>query len=533
MASTRMLTQLLRSDHIAYQIRPVLNFSEVLHVFHSHLTIDIKTIFMINCGAVSELFLVLRLHSADCLPSFRVQIYNIPKTFGLDQGGDLRIFIMDNHRPIHLENIYSKHNVVLFDNQADIEEDERGFHLPSDGSIVSSGDDKDEDDDNSSNEDVDIDEDDNDEDEDEFDEEGEAAKAEAEMEEEAEMDDEAEEAGEEEEEEEVEEGKKPEEEGEGEGIGVDEINAAFDDNEDEDKEDEEKENDRTVIYDGDGEGEGEGEENEVDENKEEGDEENVNDRKKQYDEDHANASRKRDRTNLDETFVENWQEGQQSQQDDGESGDNTEDDAVVKIVGRKRRTLIDAVANPEREAEKLRRQKLQEYYCRRAHYAAPTALMMMQLVCFRHASHVPLDLIWQAILGVTDQHQRGTMPDKYYEEYCAYLKGQLADHLAAESHTDRVSSYTVRDGSMDGEGTSREVEVVVPSSKVGHIEEALEYRFFLHRHWSLFEAMSHSPYIASKLSVWNSQGTSRLQELLAKMGMPLQVNTGVHTHRDR
>ena len=44
----------------------------------------------------------------------------------------------------------------------------------------------------------------------------------------------------------------------------------------------------------------------------------------------------------------------------------------------------------------------------------------------------------------------------------------------------------------------------------------------LYRHWSLFDAMYYSPYIASKLSMWQSNGVGKLQELLAKVGMPLQ-----------
>ena len=31
------------------------------------------------------------------------------------------------------------------------------------------------------------------------------------------------------------------------------------------------------------------------------------------------------------------------------------------------------------------------------------------------------------------------------------------------------------------------------------------------RHWSLYDAMAHSPYVAAKLSVWNQQGTARLK----------------------
>lgn len=95
-----------------------------------------------------------------------------------------------------------------------------------------------------------------------------------------------------------------------------------------------------------------------------------------------------------------------------------------------------------------------------------------------------------------------------YEEYCEQLHLQLADHLSSEK-----GKYTV------GEG---ELEVVVPGAQTGHIEEGRDFRFFLYRHWSLFDAMCFSPYVAAKLAVWQSHGTGRLQELLAKMGVPLE-----------
>lgn len=61
----------------------------------------------------------------------------------------MRCFIFDNHRPFHLENIHSRHNVVIFDDGFD-DNDELA---PVDGSDLSSGfdrttdDDDDEDDD--------------------------------------------------------------------------------------------------------------------------------------------------------------------------------------------------------------------------------------------------------------------------------------------------------------------------------------------------------------------------------------------------
>lgn len=87
----------------------------------------------------------------------------------------------------------------------------------------------------------------------------------------------------------------------------------------------------------------------------------------------------------------------------------------------------------------------------------------------------------------------------------------MGDHI--ESSSDRVR-YTVSNDETNGG------DVTVPGSENGHIQDGAEYRFFLYRHWSLFESMSHSSYIASKLSVYNSK-ESKLNEMLARMGIPL------------
>jgi hypothetical protein len=57
-------------------------------------------------------------------------MHNIAKVFNLEQGGDTRCIIFDNHRPLHLANIHSQHNVVVFDDVHAIEMD----ILPSDNS---------------------------------------------------------------------------------------------------------------------------------------------------------------------------------------------------------------------------------------------------------------------------------------------------------------------------------------------------------------------------------------------------------------
>lgn len=54
MAATKMLTQLLRSDNVGYLIRAVSNFDEIEHCMKDYLNSEIKSVFLINCGAVSS-----------------------------------------------------------------------------------------------------------------------------------------------------------------------------------------------------------------------------------------------------------------------------------------------------------------------------------------------------------------------------------------------------------------------------------------------------------------------------------------------
>lgn len=40
----------------------------------------------------------------------------------------------------------------------------------------------------------------------------------------------------------------------------------------------------------------------------------------------------------------------------------------------------------------------------------------------------------------------------------------------------------------------------------------------LFQHWTLYDAMYHSSYVAGKLGIWKERGRKRLTGLLAKMG---------------
>lgn len=52
-SAARMLCNLLQADKIPYNIQSVANFDQLMHIWRKHKTPSIKTVFMVNCGAVS------------------------------------------------------------------------------------------------------------------------------------------------------------------------------------------------------------------------------------------------------------------------------------------------------------------------------------------------------------------------------------------------------------------------------------------------------------------------------------------------
>ncbi|KAI5367355.1 Putative CDC45 family protein [Septoria linicola] len=72
---------------------------------------------------------------------------------------------------------------------------------------------------------------------------------------------------------------------------------------------------------------------------------------------------------------------------------------------------------------------------------------------------------------------------------------------------------------------SQSSEAIIPTTARSPTDNSIrlspEPRFLLIRHWSLYDAMRHSPYLATRLHLWNDQGMKRLHKLLAKMGISL------------
>mmetsp|Transcript_24549 Transcript_24549/g.45758 ORF Transcript_24549/g.45758 Transcript_24549/m.45758 type:complete len:534 (-) Transcript_24549:1114-2715(-) len=427
-ASARILTKLLRSDNITYKIRPVANFSHIQETIAEFTDMDIRTVFMINCGA----------------------IYNIPKLFGLEHGGDIRCFIIDNHRPVHLANIHSNHNVVVL-NDGSIADD-----FPSDGSDLSA-----DNSDSSSNEDGDDDDD---------------------------MDGT------------LNDGDEGELSDNDSGSGESESSDVEHDDEDE-----------TGCNSDDDDSLGEG----IEQEHILADGQVSISANTMSDDDHADVGKNIDN---DGDEIENDIRKNKTSKGGGRVEDSwgMDDDEDVQIVGKKRKAL-----HNKYDPKKARLRKLRDYYGTGNSYSIPTSVMLVSLV--KNLNRIcSSDMLWQAILGATDHYQKAHISENLYNAICGELKKQLPEGVGRGSH-----SLGVIEESIDVNGTKKQQvavgsKVTIPGAETGHIHWTEEYRFYMYRHWSLYESMYYSNYVASKLEVWKTQGTAKLKEMLARVGIPLQ-----------
>ncbi|MCJ1381399.1 hypothetical protein MMC17_004509 [Xylographa soralifera] len=87
-----------------------------------------------------------------------------------------------------------------------------------------------------------------------------------------------------------------------------------------------------------------------------------------------------------------------------------------------------------------------------------------------------------------------------------------------------------------GEAARGETSGVIPTTARSPTDTSIrlspEPRFLLIRHWSLYDSMLHSPYLASRLHLWSDPGRKRLHKLLAKMGVSLVQSRQSYTHMD-
>ncbi|KAI0035725.1 CDC45-like protein [Vararia minispora EC-137] len=123
------------------------------------------------------------------------------------------------------------------------------------------------------------------------------------------------------------------------------------------------------------------------------------------------------------------------------------------------------------------------------------------------------DLLWLAILGLTYQYVICRISREDYEKYHSI-------------YHDEVARLNPPAPANDSYGLA----AVGPDDHSLRTTE--ELRFALWRHWSLYDAMCHSSYVAGKLGIWKELGRKKLTGLLAKMGFSTLQTQQLYAHMD-
>ncbi|KAI9917484.1 hypothetical protein PsorP6_012499 [Peronosclerospora sorghi] len=169
-------------------------------------------------------------------------------------------------------------------------------------------------------------------------------------------------------------------------------------------------------------------------------------------------------------------------------------------------------------AKRQRRDEILKYY-RGSFHGAPAATVAFELA--QQMNCAERGVLWCAILGVTKQFLFEEIDADNY----TLLVTRLQDEVLALATPSRTTAPN-----DDNDDDAR-----YPGYEDGKITFEEEYRFMCYRHWSLYEAMYYSDYVASTLGLYQDQvrrvgartsetgaGETALHVFLARMGFSLR-----------
>ncbi|RDW90143.1 cell division control 45 family protein [Aspergillus mulundensis] len=182
---------------------------------------------------------------------------------------------------------------------------------------------------------------------------------------------------------------------------------------------------------------------------------------------------------------------------------------------------------------------LQQYYSSGTSYSEPISSIMYSLAS--ELGREDNDLLWLAIVGVCSLELSGRtmsgvgVSSSSESGGLAGWGGERGERIR-QILRDEVHRLNPPDPNEQYRDIRGEISGVIPTTARSPTDKSIrlspEPRFILVRHWSLYESMLHSPYLASRLHVWTENGRKRLHKLLAKMGISLTQCHQNYTHMD-
>uniref|UniRef100_K3X452 CDC45-like protein n=1 Tax=Globisporangium ultimum (strain ATCC 200006 / CBS 805.95 / DAOM BR144) TaxID=431595 RepID=K3X452_GLOUD len=185
----------------------------------------------------------------------------------------------------------------------------------------------------------------------------------------------------------------------------------------------------------------------------------------------------------------------------------------------------------KQQTKRKRREEILRYY-RGSYNGAPAATIAFELAQQMNSSQ--RDLLWFAIIGLTKQF---VMEEIDADNYNLMIHRFQDEVLALDATLSSTASNAV-------EGDT--AAVLNPAYDHGKISFEEEFRFMCYRHWSLYDAMYYSDYVASKLGLYMDQarrfgarsaashdasdGETSLHVFLARMGFSLRQSQQKFTY---
>lgn len=183
---------------------------------------------------------------------------------------------------------------------------------------------------------------------------------------------------------------------------------------------------------------------------------------------------------------------------------------------------------------------LHKYYAVGATYSEPISSLLYSLA--ESLGREDNDLLWYAIVGVSSLELYGRsmtgvgISSSLDVGGSAGWGGERGERIR-QVLRDEVRRLNPPDPNDTRHEIARaEASGVIPATARSPTDTSIrlspEPRFLMIRHWSLYDSMLHSPYLAARLHIWSDIGRKRLHKLLAKMGVSLSQCRQSYTHMD-
>uniref|UniRef100_A0A7N8XWV3 CDC45 cell division cycle 45 homolog (S. cerevisiae) n=1 Tax=Mastacembelus armatus TaxID=205130 RepID=A0A7N8XWV3_9TELE len=201
----------------------------------------------------------------------------------------------------------------------------------------------------------------------------------------------------------------------------------------------------------------------------------------------------------DDLGVPSYDDIFRDEDDDEEGGDSgNESDESSEPTGKRRRFDEGAV---ERRIERQRARREWEARRREILFDYEQCAGETHFICIYvdfHNTFYTKDMLWWAIIGLTDQWVHDKITNMKY----------VTDIATMQRH---VSRHNHRN---EDEENSLSIDCM-------RISFEYDLRLTLYQHWSLYESICNSSYTSCNFKLWTLNGQKKLQEFLADMGLPL------------